>query len=479
MIAMGAKRWVRAPGAAKQPKTTDQVVAATNRNGSAAAFDLKQAADTAREYLQYRSVARPSAEDPNKANELPARARTAAQTAPVRVTVKPVASEAISEQKGSTDADAELTARAARERYWHAGIQNDAQQQALEESLKQFKAEAVHAAKQEALVKAEAAQKAKQEALAKAEAAQTAKQEALTKAEAARKAVEELLAEEEQAAHEAAAKKAKKDRRKAKKQQQQEEELLQRQQQKQQEEELLQQQHQQQQEEEQQRVQQEMRHQQQLQEEQKLQQQKQAKQKQAKQQAQKQHAQKPQQQAQTLQGQEVQQKLQPQVQELHEDQTQQEWQELQRQGKQQRSVEQPPLQLHTQQAGHAAGGSSTGTAASTVSASKNSAAEQTQLVLSPEPMHVKQSKGLGSGHRQTAKTVRLDHAEPGHDIGGQHERGVPAVDCSPVTAQQQRFVAPHHLLCCPITQVHYFLSCNQLSTSDCRHPITVYKPVEV
>jgi len=475
---MGAKRRVRAPGAAKRPKTTDPVVASTNSSGSAAAFDLKHAADTAREYMQCRSIARPSVADPNKANQLPAKATTAAQTAPVKVTVKPVASEAISEQKGTGDADAELTARAARERYWHAGIQNDAQQKALEESLKQFKAEAVQAAKQEALVKAEAAQKAKQEALAKAEAAQTAKQEALAKAEAARKAVEQLLAEEEQAAHQAAAKKAKKDRRKAKKQQQQEEELLQRQQQ-QREEELLRHQHQQQEEEEQQRVQQEMRHQQQLQEEQKLQQRKQAKQKQAKQQAQKQHAQKPQQQPQTLQGQEVQQKLQPQVQEPQEDQTQQDWQEQQRQGKQQRSVEQPPLQVHTHQAGHAAGGSSTGTAASTVSASKNSAAEQTQLVMSPEPMHVKQSKGLGPSHRQTAKTVRLDHAEPGHGVGGQHEKGLPAVDCLLVTRQQKRFAAPHHLLCCPITQVLYFLSCNILSTSDCRHPITVYKPVEL
>ncbi len=481
MLAMGAKRRVRAPVAAKPPKTTDQGVAATNRNGSTSAFDPKQAADTAREYMQYRSVDKPSAADPNKAKQLPAKATTAAQTARVRVTAKPVASEAMSEQKGTSDADAELTARAARERYWHAGIQNDAQQIALEKSLKQSKAKAVQAAEQEALAKAEAAQKAKHEALAKAETAQKAKHEALAKAEAARKAVEELLAEEEHAAHQAAAKKAKKDRRKAKKQQQQEEELLQRQQQ-QQEEELLRHQHQQQEEEEQQRVQQEMKHQQQLQEEQKLQQQKQAKQR-----AQKQHAQKPQQQAQTLQGQEEQQKLQPQVQELQEDQTQQDWQEQQRQGKQQhqqhqkqqRNVEQPPLQMHTQQAGHAAGSSSTGRAASTASASKNSAAEQTELVLSPEPMHVKQSKGLGSCHRQTAKTVRLDHAKHGHDVGGQHERGVPTVDCLLVTGQQQRFAAPHHLLCCPITQVLYFLSSNMLSTSNCRPPMTVYKPVEL
>ena len=452
MIAMGAKRRVRAPGAAKQHKTTDPV-AATNRNGSAAALDLKHAADTAREYMQYRSIARPSAADPNKAQQLPARAMTDAQSAPVRGTVKPVASEAISEQKGIGDADAELTARPARERYWHAGIQNDAQQKALEDSVKQFKVEAVQAAKQEALAKAEAAQKAKQEALAKAETAQKAKQEALAKAEAARKAVEELLAEEEQAAHQAAAKKAKKDRRKAKKQQQQEEKQLQRRQQ---------------QEEEQQKVQQEMRHQQHLQEEQELQQQKQAKQ-----QAQKLQQQKPQQQAQTVQGQEVQQKLQPQVQELHEDQMQQEWQELpQQQQKQQRSVEQPPLQVHTQVDGHAAGGSTTGTAASTLSTSKSSATGQTKPVLSLEPMHVKQS----NGHTQI---VRLDHAEPGHGVGGQHERGVPTVDCSLVTGQQKRFAAPHHLLCCPITQVLYFLSCNMLSTSDCRHPITVCKPVEL
>ena len=443
IIAMGAKRRVRAPGAAKRPKTTDPVVASTNSSGSAAAFDLKHAADTAREYMQCRSIARPSVADPNKANQLPAKATTAAQTAPVKVTVKPVASEAISEQKGTGDADAELTARAARERYWHAGIQNDAQQKALEESLKQFKAEAVQAAKQEALVKAEAAQKAKQEALAKAETAQKAKQEALAKAEAARKAVEELLAEEEQAAHQAAAKKAKKDRRKAKKQQQQEEGQLQRRQQ--QEQELLQ--RQQQEEEEQQKVQQEMRHQQQLQEEQELQQQKQARQ----------QAQKLQQQMlqEQLQGQELQKKLQPQVQELYEDETQQEWQEQQQQQqKQQRSVEQPSLQVHTQQTGHAAGGSNTGTAANTVSASKNSAAEQTEPLLSPELMHVKQSSGLA---RQTAKTVRLDHAEPSQCVIGQHSGGVPNVDHRPATRQQKRFATPHHLLCCPITQVCCFL----------------------
>ena len=212
MIAMGAKRRVRAPGAAKPPKTTDQVVAATNSSGSTSAFDLKRAADNAREYMQYRSIARPSAADPNKAKQLPGKATTAAQSAPVRVTDKPVASEAISEQESTSDADAELTARAerVREKLWHAGKQKGAQQKALQEQMKQIEAEA----------------------------AQTAKQEALAKAEAARKAVEELLSEEEQAAHQAAAKKAKKDRRKATKQQQQEEEQPQRRQQ--QEEELLQ-----------------------------------------------------------------------------------------------------------------------------------------------------------------------------------------------------------------------------------------------
>ena len=433
MLAWGAN-WQTPLGAAKRRKTTDQVVASTDSSGSTSAFDPKQAADTAREYMQHQSIARPSIADPEKVNQLPGNATAAAQTAPVRVTAKPVASEAISEQKGTGDADAELTARAERlrETLWHTGKQRYAQQRALEEQMKRSEAETSQATKQEALAKAEAAQKA----------------------------VEELLAEEEQAAHQAAAKKAKKDRRKAKKQQQQEEELLQRHQQ--QEEELLQRQqqqeeeqlqHQQQQEEEKHRVQQEMRHQQHLQEEQKQQQQKQAKQ----------HAQKLQKQA--------------QVQELQEDQTQQEWQELQRQGKQQqkqqRSVEQPPLQVHTQQAGHAAGGSNTGTAASTVRASNNSAAEQTQLVLSPEPMHVKQSSGLGSSHRQTAKTVRLDHAEPGHDVGGQHERGAPTVDSLLVTGQQKRFAAPHHLLCCPITQVCHFLFCNVLSTLDCRPPAKV------
>ena len=212
MIAMGAKRRVRAPGAAKPPKTTDQVVAATNSSGSTSAFDLKRAADNAREYMQYRSIDRPSAGDPNKAKQLPAKATTAAQTAPVRVTAKPVASEAISEQESTSDADAELTARAerVREKLWHAGKQKGAQQKTLQEQMKQIEAEA----------------------------AQTAKQEALAKAEAARKAVEELLSEEEQAAHQAAASKAKKDRRKATKQQQQEEEQPQRRQQ--QEEELLQ-----------------------------------------------------------------------------------------------------------------------------------------------------------------------------------------------------------------------------------------------
>ena len=438
MLAMGAKRRVRAPGAAIRTKTKDQVVAATNRNGSAAAFDLKQAADTAREYMQYRSIARSSATDPNKTKQLPAKAMTAAQTAPGRVTAKPVASEAISEQKSTSDAEAELTARAerAREKLWHAGKQKDAQQKALQGKMKQIEAEA----------------------------AQEAKQEALAKAEAARKAVEELLAEEEQAAHQAAAKKAKKDRRKAKKQQQQqqeeeqlqrrqqqEEELLRRQQQEeeeqlqrrqQREEELLQ--RQQQQEEEQQRVQHEMRHQQQLQEEQELQQQKQAKQ-----------------QAQKLQ-QELQKRLQPQVQVIHESQTRQEWQEQQRQRKQQqqkqqRNVEQPTLQVHTQQACHAAGGSSTGTAANTVSASKGNAAGQTEPLLSPELMHVKQSNGLASGHRQTAKTVGLDHAEPSHCVIGQHTGGVPTVDHMPATGQQKRFAAPHRLLCCPITQVCCFL----------------------
>ena len=440
MLAWGAKRQTPL-GAAKRRKTTNPVVASTNSSGSTSAFDPIQAADTAREYMQQQSIARPSVADPEKVKKLPGKATAAAQTAPVRVTAKPVASEAISEQKGTGDADAELTARAERlrETLWHTGKQRYAQQRALEEQMKRSEAETSQATKQEALAKAEAAQKA----------------------------VEELLAEEEQAAHQAAAKKAKKDRRKAKKQQQQEEELLQRHQQ--QEEELLQRQqqqeeeqlqHQQQQAEEKRRVQQEMRHQQHLQEEQKQQQQKQAKQ----------HAQKLQKQA--------------QVQELQEDQTQQEWQELQRQGKQwqelqrqgkqqqkqQRSVEQPPLQVHTQQAGHAAGGSNTGTAASTVSASNNSAAEQTQLVLSPEPMHVKQSSGLGSSHRQTAQTVRLDHAEHGHDVGGQHERGAPTVDCLLVTGQQKRFAAPHHLLCCPITQVCHFLLCNVLSTFRLQAP---------
>ena len=110
LIAIGAKRRVTAPGAAKRPKTTDQV-AAPNRNGSAAAVDLKQAADTARGDMHYRSVARPSAARPKKANQLPAKATTAAQTAPVRVIAKPVASEAISEQESTNDADAELTAK--------------------------------------------------------------------------------------------------------------------------------------------------------------------------------------------------------------------------------------------------------------------------------------------------------------------------------------------------------------------------------
>ena len=406
MIAMGAKRRVRVPGAAKRPNATDQVVASASSSGSTSA-------------------------NPNKTNQPPAKATTAAQSAPVRVAVKPVASEAISEQKTTSDADAELTARAerVREKLWNAGKQKGAQQKALQENMKQ--------------IEAEAAQTAKQEALAKAEAAQTAKQEALAKAEAARKAVEELLAEEEQAAHQAAAKKAKKDRRKAKKQQQQEEGQLQRRQQ--QEQELLQ--RQQQEEEEQQKVQQEMRHQQQLQEEQELQQQKQARQ-----QAQKLQQQNLQEQ---LQGQVLQQKLQPQVQELHEGQTPQEWQEQQQQQqKQQRSVEQPSLQVHTQQTGHAAGGSNTGTAANTVSASKNSAAEQTEPLLSPELMHVKQSSGLA---RQTAKTVRLDHAEPSQCVIGQHSGGVPNVDHRPATRQQKRFATPHHLLCCPITQVCCFL----------------------
>ncbi|KAL0030823.1 hypothetical protein WJX77_008253 [Trebouxia sp. C0004] len=392
MLAMGAKRRVTAPGAAKRRNTTDRVVVSTSRSGSTAAFDLKQTADNAREYMQYRSAARPSAADPNKANQLAAKATTAAQTAPVRVTAKPVASEAMSQQKGTSDADAELAAQAERLRVrnlWQAEQKKVAHQTALEENQ----------------IEAEAAQKAKQEALAKAEAAE--------------RAVHELLAEEEQAAHQAAAKKAKKDRRKAKKQQQQEEELLQRQQQ-------------QQQEEEQQSVQQEMRHQQQLQEEPKLQQQKQ-----------------------TLQGQELPQKLQQQVQELHEDQTQ--WQEQQRQWKkqqqpqkQQRSVEQPPIQVHNQQAGHAAGGNSTGTAADFLSASKCDAAGQTEPVLSPEPMRVKQSNGFKSGHRQTASIVRLD--QPGHGVSGQYEGGVPTVDGSLVTGRQKRFAAPHHLLCCPITQ---------------------------
>ncbi len=463
MLAMGAKRRVP-PGAAKRRKMTDQVVASTNSSGSTSAFDLKQAADNAREYMEYRSAARPSAADPNNFNQLPVKATTAAQTAHVRVSAKPVASEAMSEQKGTGDADAELTAGAEmlREELWLAGKQKDAQQKALEEKMKRFEAEA----------------------------SQAAKQEALAKVEAARKAVEELLAEEEQAAHQAAAKKAKKDRRKAKKQQQQEEEQLQRRQQQeeellqrqqQQEEELLQRQQQQeeellqrqqQQEEEQQRVQQEMRHQQQLQEEQELQQQKQAKQ-----QAQKLQQQKLQEQ---LQGQELQQKLQPQVQELHEDQTQQEWQEQQRQWKQQqqqqqqRSVEQPPLQVHTQQAGHASGGgSSTGTAANTVSAYKGNAAGQTEPLLSPELMHVKQSNGLASGHRQTAKTVRLDHAEPSQCVIGQHIGGVPTVDHLPATRQQKRFAASHHLLCCPITQVCYFLLYDVVNTLECRPPAKV------
>lgn len=432
MLAMGAKRLVRGPGAAKRRKMTDQVVAASNRSGSTGGFDLKQAADTAREYMQVQSAARPGTADLNKAKQLPANATTAAQTAPVRVTAKPVASEAMSEQKATSDADAELTARAERlrvEKLWRAEQKRVAHQKALEDKMNQIEAEA------------------------------------------ARKAEQELLAQEEQAAHQAAAKKAKKDRRKAKKQQQQEEELLQRQQQ-QQEEELLQHQQQQQQREERQRVQQEMRHQQQLQEEQKLQQQKQAKQ-----QAQKLQQQKLQEEAQTLQGQEQQQKLQQKVQELHEDQTQQEWQEQQRQWKkkqqqqqkQQRSVEQPSFQMHTQQAGHAAGSSSTSTAANTVSASKSGAAEQTEPLLSPEPMHVKQSDNLRSGHRQTAYTVRLDHAEPGQCVIGQHEGGVPTVDRLPATGQQKRFAAPHHLLCCPITQVCYFLLCNVLSTIACRH----------
>ncbi len=449
MLAWGAKRQTPL-GAAKRRKTTDPVVASTDSSGSTSAFDPKQAADTAREYMQHQSIARPSVADPEKVNQLPGKATAAAQTAPVRVTAEPVASEAVSEQKGTGDADAELTARAerVREKLWNAGKQKGAQQKALQEKMKRSEAETSHATKQEALAKAEAAQKA----------------------------VEELLAEEEQAAHQAAAKKAKKDRRKAKKQQQQEEELLQRQQQ--QEEELLQRQqqqeeeqlqYQQQQEEEKHRVQQEMRHQQHLQEEQKLQQQ----QKQAKQ-----HAQKLQKQAQTLQGQELQQKLQPQVQELHEDQTQQEWQEQQQQQqkqqkKQQRSVEQPPLQVHTQQVGHAASGSSPGTPANMVTALKGSAAGQTEPVLSPEPMHVKQSNGLASPHRQTVSTVRFDHAEPGHGVGGQHEGWLPTVDHLPVTRPQKRFAAPHHLLCCPITQACYFLLCNVLSTLDCRPPAKV------
>ncbi len=425
MVAMGAKRRVRAPGAAKPPKTTDQV-ASTNSSGSTSAFDLKRAADNAREYMQYRSISRPSAADPNTANQLPAKAASVAQTAPVRVTAEPVASEAISEQKSTSDADAELIARAerVREKLWHAGKQKGAQQKALQEQMKQIEAEA----------------------------AQTAKQEALAKAEAAQKAVEELLAEEEKATHQAAARKAKKDRRKAKKQQQQEEEQLQRRQQ--QEEELLQ--RQQQQEEEQQRVQKEMRHQQQLQEEQELQQQKQAKQ-----QAQKLQQQKLQEQ---LQGQVLQQKLQPQVQEPHEDQTQQEQQ--QQQQKQQRSVEQPPLQVHTQRTGYAAGGSSTGTAANTVSASKNSAAEKTEPLLSPELMYVKQSSCLA---RQTAKPVRLDHAEPSQCVIGHHRGEVPNVDHWPATRQQKCFAAPHHLLCCPITQVCSFLSYDLIvKTLECR-----------
>lgn len=426
MLAMGAKRLVRGPGAAKRRKMTDQVVAASNRSGSTGGFDLKQAADTAREYMQVQSAARPGTADLNKAKQLPANATTAAQTAPVRVTAKPVASEAMSEQKATSDADAELTARAERlrvEKLWRAEQKRVAHQKALEDKMNQIEAEA------------------------------------------ARKAEQELLAQEEQAAHQAAAKKAKKDRRKAKKQQQQEEELLQRQQQ-QQEEELLQHQQQQQQREERQRVQQEMRYQQQLQEEQKLQQQKQAKQ-----QAQKLQQQKLQEEAQTLQGQEQQQKLQQKVQELHEDQMQQEqWKKKQQQQqKQQRSVEQPSFQMHTQQAGHAAGSSSTSTAANTVSASKSGAAEQTEPLLSPEPMHVKQSDNLRSGHRQTAYTVRLDHAEPGQCVIGQHEGGVPTVDHLPATGQQKRFAAPHHLLCCPITQVCYFLLCNVLSTIACRH----------
>ena len=414
MLAMGAKRLVRGPGAAKRRKMTDQVVAASNRSGSTGGFDLKQAADTAREYMQVQSAARPGTADLNKAKQLPANATTAAQTAPVRVTAKPVASEAMSEQKATSDADAELTARAERlrvEKLWRAEQKRVAHQKALEDKMNQIEAEA------------------------------------------ARKAEQELLAQEEQAAHQAAAKKAKKDRRKAKKQQQQEEELLQHQQQ-------------QQQREERQRVQQEMRYQQQLQEEQKLQQQKQAKQ-----QAQKLQQQKLQEEAQTLQGQEQQQKLQQKVQELHEDQMQQEqWKKKQQQQqKQQRSVEQPSFQMHTQQAGHAAGSSSTSTAANTVSASKSGAAEQTEPLLSPEPMHIKQSDGLRSGHRQTAYTVRLDHAEPGQCVIGQHEGGVPTVDHLPATGQQKRFAAPHHLLCCPITQVCYFLLCNVLSTIACRH----------
>ena len=381
MLAMGAKRRVP-PGAAKRRKTTNQVVACTNSSGSTAACDLKEAADTAREYMHCRSTARPSAADPNKVNQLPVKATTAAQAAPFRVTVKPVASEAISEQEGSSDADAELIARAerVREKLWPAGKQKDAQQKALQGKMKQIEAEA----------------------------AQEAKQEALAKAEAARKAVEELLAEEEQAAHQAAAKKAKKDRRKAKKQQQQqEEEQLQRRQQ--QEEELLQRQQQQEEEQQQRRQQQE------------------------------------------------EELLPPQVQENYEDQTQQEWQEQQRQrNKQQRSVEQPPFQVHTQQA-HAAGGSSTGTAADKASACKNGAAEKTEPLLSPELMHVKQSNGLASGHRQTAKTVGLDHAEPSHCVIGQHTGGVPTVDHMPATGQQKRFAAPHRLLCCPITQACCFL----------------------
>ncbi|KAL0038860.1 hypothetical protein WJX79_010968 [Trebouxia sp. C0005] len=214
MLAMGAKRRVP-PGAAKRRKTTDQVMASTDGRGSTRAVfcDRKQAADNAREY-----IARPSAADPNKVKQLPAKATTAAQTAPARIPAKPLASEAIPEQKSTSDAAAQLIVRTERLREipWHTRTQKDAQQKIFEEKMKRIEAEAT----------------------------QKAKQEALAKAEAARKAVEELLAEEKQAAHQAAAKKAKKDRRKAKKQQQQEEELLTRQQQ--QEEELLQRQQQQQ-----------------------------------------------------------------------------------------------------------------------------------------------------------------------------------------------------------------------------------------